>query len=620
MRTKDLKFIISALVAGAMAPTMLHAAQINGGISFGGSYVPKDNSDNVISDLTVAAKLIPTGNVVIQVNGDFSSIPAFTPTTSAAELDINPPTVPVGPVWSVGGFSLTLSSIIETNVTGNTLELDGSGILHSTNAALEDTPCFWIATFNNAGGTFTWSSSSGAVPSACNCSLTFNAPNLTNCAGDPIPAVTASQDCGSGPVNVPVTLIRVTTNGTCPMIVTRSYTATTDCGTVKTATQTITINCKPDCTITPSVTTAAVGGSNYTAQVANAGVGATYVWTVLNGSITAGQGTPMITWSAGTDTNSPISIIVMVTAATGCQSACSASVKLPPQPCSANICGHVFADCDGNGDLTAGDVGISNIVVSLYDSANHLLGKTTSDKNGGYCFNNLSGGSYVVSITPPSGYSQTAASTSYHWKDSYGRTCWQENDGYIHCLSSGYECWWDKSNTCHWKDSYNRDCWKDNWGITHCQPLSYKSCNAQTNNNCISVTLTNCTSQTDVDFAYTGTKPSLSVSCSGPSYVKCGQSYNYTCTIVNNGNVCFKGGNVCTTIGNCNSWGGWNYGCNNYTANCPPLSPGQKCTITVKCSFNSWNCGTVGCQSQVSCNSNYGNWSGQSYCYSQCGW
>ena len=288
--------------------------------------------------------------------------------------------------------------------------------------------------------------------------------------------------------------------------------------------------------------------------------------------------------------------------------------------CPGGICGHVFADCDGSGDLSSGDVGISNVIVSLLDASNHFLGKITSDANGGYCFTNLPGGSYVVTINPPSGYCETAASTSYHWKDSYGRICWQENDGYIHCLSSGIECWWDKSNTCHWKDSYNRDCWKDGWGVIHCQQLSYKSCNAQTNNNCISVTLTNCASQTDVDFAYTGTKPSLSVSCSGPSYVKCGQSYTYTCTVVNTGNVCYKGGTVCTTVGNCNYWGGWNYGCSNYTGSCPPLSPGQKCTFTVKCSFNSWNCGTVACQSRVNCNYNSGSSSSQSTCYSQCGW
>ncbi|HEX4265145.1 MAG TPA: SdrD B-like domain-containing protein [Verrucomicrobiae bacterium] len=287
--------------------------------------------------------------------------------------------------------------------------------------------------------------------------------------------------------------------------------------------------------------------------------------------------------------------------------------------CLGNICGHVFADCDGSGDLTKGDVGLNKVTVSLLDASNKVVKTLTTDSNGGYCFTNLMGGNYTVLVTPPSGYSQTAASTSYHWKDSYGRDCWKENDGYIHCNSSGTECWWDKNNCCHWKDSYGRDCWKDNWGSTHCQPCGYQSCNAQTNNNKLCITLTNCTSQTDVDFAYTGTKACVTVSVCAPSYVRCGQTCTYTCTVSNTGNACFTGGTVCHQIGNCGGWGGWS-NCQNIYDNCPPLSPGQSCTFTHKCTFSSWNCGTVGCQSTVNCNSHNGNCSGQSSCYSSCGW
>ena len=475
------------------------------------NFVPFPNETFLGSVSTTAAGTLTyngyrdSGNVLFGSTANYGN-PGVSPSPTAIQLFSEGP---------IAGNSVASNGVVVAN--------GGSGPYSLT---LET-----LITHTGSGTTLSDSLLTALPPPPCHCTLTFSGPStVTICQGDTIPAITASEDCGTGTLtSLTPKLVSATTNGTCPSIITLTYSATTDCGDAQTFTQTVTVNCR------------------------------------------------------------------------------------------GNICGHVFADCDGSGDLTAGDVGLSNVVVSLLDSMNHLIGKATTDANGGYCFNSLAGGNYTVSVTPPSGYCQTAASTSYHWKDNYGRICWQENDGYVHCLNSGTECWWDKSNTCHWKDSYNRDCWKDNWGTTHCQPLCYKSCNAQTYNNTISVSLTNCTSQNDVDFAYTGTKPCLSVSCSGPSYVKCGSTCSYTCTVVNTGNACFTGGNVCTTVGNCNYWGGWS-NCNNYTSSCPPLSPGQSCKITVKCSFNSWNCGTVTCQSQASCNHSFGTCTGQSSCNSQCGW
>ena len=175
-------------------------------------------------------------------------------------------------------------------------------------------------------------------PPPCICNLTFTSPAaITNCAGDAIPAITATQDCGSGSVPAIVTPGTATTNGVCPQIITRTVSATDGCGTVHMFTQKITVNCLPVCTITPSVTTTIVGTSNLTASVADAGVGATYVWNVLNGTITAGQGTSKITWTAGTDTNSPISIVIKIVSGSGCENDCTASVKLNPQPPKQNL-------------------------------------------------------------------------------------------------------------------------------------------------------------------------------------------------------------------------------------------------------------------------------------------
>ena len=451
-------------------------------------------------------------------------------------------------------------------------------------------------------------------PPPCSCVVTFTSPSTLNLnAGDVIPPVTATEDCGNGPTPVTVTLLGASTNGTCPQIITLTNGATDDCGDIITNIQTITVQCPPppcSCTLTfttpPAITLCA--GDTIPAVTASENCGnglTTSVAVQFLGAVTNGSCPKIIT-----RTNSAMD---------NCGNF-QTNIQTITVNCRGNICGHIFADCDGSGDLTAGDVGLSNVVVTLISSNNVVLGTVKTDANGGYCFTNLAGGNYTVSVAAPTGYSQTAATTSYHWKDSYGRICWQENDGYIHCLSSGTECWWDKSNCSHWKDSYGRDCWKDNYGNTHCQPCGYQTCNATTYNNKITVSLTNCTSKTDVDFAYTGSKSSVSVTCSAPSYVKCGQSYTYTCTVVNNGNVCFTGGKVCHTIGNCNNWGGWS-NCTTITDNCPPLSPGQKCTFTHKCNTSYGNNGTITCQANVSCySSKSGNCSGQNSCNAQCGW
>lgn len=172
----------------------------------------------------------------------------------------------------------------------------------------------------------------------CTCSLSFACPaDMMICESDSLPDpnleasnIVATDTCLG---TVPVKFMGATTNGTCPSpsIVTYTFGATDGCGHVYTCSQHITINCQSSCNIT-TVSNAIVGTSNLTASVANAGTGATYAWTVNNGTITAGQGTASITYTAGNDTNNPVSVCVTVTSAAGCSSSCCASVKLTPLP------------------------------------------------------------------------------------------------------------------------------------------------------------------------------------------------------------------------------------------------------------------------------------------------
>ena len=292
-----------------------------------------------------------------------------------------------------------------------------------------------------------------------------------------------------------------------------------------------------------------------------------------------------------------------------------------PAVCTANICGTIFADCDGSGDLSVKDVGLKNVLVKLLNAAGQQVSTANTDTNGSYCFGGLAAGSYKVVVTPPAGYKQTSASSGHYWKDSYGRRCWVDNDDNAHCIDNGTECWRGKDNYVHWKDSYGRDCWKDNNNNYRCQPISYKTCNATNIDNTLCVTVTNCQSKIDVNFAYTGTTPNLVVCVSGPSSAKCGQTVTYTCSATNTGNVCFKGGTICHTIGNCGSYG-WSGTPCTYTSSCPPLSPGEHCEIKQTCTLNSWNGGrNVSCQTKVTCTQAYGtSASGQSSCNTQCNW
>jgi len=204
-----------------------------------------------------------------------------------------------------------------------------------------------IVVHTSGGGSSDTDSLLFALPPTCNCTVAFNSPaSITNCADDVIPDVTASEDCGNGPTPLRVTVAGAVTNGTCPQIITRTNTATDDCGTVHTFVQTITVNCKPDCTITPSVQSAFSGTAGYTASVADAGPGATYYWTIFNGTITAGQGTTNITWTAGTNTANQITICATVTTAAGCTNSCCIYLPLTcgctinfTAPPSYSVCG-----------------------------------------------------------------------------------------------------------------------------------------------------------------------------------------------------------------------------------------------------------------------------------------
>lgn len=257
-----------------------------------------------------------------------------------------------------------------------------------------------------------------------------------------------------------------------------------------------------------------------------------------------------------------------------------------------SICGYVFQDCDGNGNLSGGDAGMKSVTVTLKKSNGTVVQTTKTDTNGAYCFYDITPGTYKVVVTTPSGYTQTAGTCKPQWKDRYGRSCWKDNDGYTHWKEDGRDCWNDRSGTKHWKDDYGRDCWKDRYGRNCYQSWNYSSCNAPKGNE-ETVVVTACGAEANVNFSYKGTQQKVECKISGPSSVRCGDYATYTCTVSNTGNACFTKGckvNVC----------GRDY-------DCPKLSPGECYTFKVNCSFSWYDYGDYYCRATATCYSSSGS-------------
>ncbi len=81
-----------------------------------------------------------------------------------------------------------------------------------------------------------------------------------------------------------------------------------------------------------------------------------------------------------------------------------------PPPPTGSLGDFVWKDLNHNGVQDAGEPGISNITVQLFDcNTNNLLATTTTNSNGYYLFNNLDAGSYYVVFTLPAGYAFSPA-------------------------------------------------------------------------------------------------------------------------------------------------------------------------------------------------------------------
>lgn len=162
--------LAGAFLALALGSSAL-AVPITGAIGFVGDYTP--NNQNLQLATSISFGAITTDG---SSTGSFAGIANGTAVTVFSPLLVNQGPVgntantgtvlPGSAIWTVGGFSLTLSSLIEQFNSANSLNLYGVGTLTGP-AGSDPTPGEWVATFNRSGGgtnvNFTFSASSSAI-------------------------------------------------------------------------------------------------------------------------------------------------------------------------------------------------------------------------------------------------------------------------------------------------------------------------------------------------------------------------------------------------------------------------------------------------------------------------
>ncbi len=117
--------------------------------------------------------------------------------------------------------------------------------------------------------------------------------------------------------------------------VTLNVLITTQFGCTANGSRIVTINPLPVTTITGPPPVVCPLSTGNMASVPDAGAGATYSWTIAGGTITAGQGTRSITFTAGNV--SPVVLNVTVTTVAGCSASSSLTIAVSAN-CGVDVC------------------------------------------------------------------------------------------------------------------------------------------------------------------------------------------------------------------------------------------------------------------------------------------
>jgi len=153
--------------------------------------------------------------------------------------------------------------------------------------------------------------------------------------------------------------------------------------------------------------------SNVVATVTTAANGAYSFPNLMPGTYTVRE-TDLMGWYSTTDVSAPNDNLIPVTLVIG-QNAVGNNFHDTQR---AAIGDRVWVDANGNGQQDGGELGLSNVVVRLYDVNSVVVGTATSSVSGAYAFTNLAAGTYTVGFTPPAGYLLTTSNVGSDDTDS----------------------------------------------------------------------------------------------------------------------------------------------------------------------------------------------------------
>ncbi len=135
------------------------AVPISGSIGFSGLFT----HNGAGNDLALATTITPNSVATLGIgSGDFSGIGNGVATVYMPFTFLPAAVLPVNGIWSVGGFTFDLTTMILLGQSSTQVNLTGAGVMKS--AGFDDTDFTWEFTANQSTATLNFSSSSANVP------------------------------------------------------------------------------------------------------------------------------------------------------------------------------------------------------------------------------------------------------------------------------------------------------------------------------------------------------------------------------------------------------------------------------------------------------------------------